>query len=91
MASNFPFPFIFSTISLLPTRTKIIPLTQDSDLLRALKKVRPDHKFIDEFSDENVRDVSKVANERAEELLKAMGRPGWTSLEDSLKANVEGL
>jgi nucleoside-diphosphate-sugar epimerase len=62
-----------------------------NDLLRALKKVRPDRKFVDEFPDENVRDVSKVANERAEELLKALGRPGWTSLEDSLKANVEWL
>ncbi len=89
MASKFPFPF--STPSLLPTKIKSTPLTRHSDLLRALKKVRPDHKFIDEFSDENVRDVSKVANERAEELLKALGRPGWTSLEDSVKSNVEGL
>ncbi|PQE31223.1 aldehyde reductase ii protein [Rutstroemia sp. NJR-2017a WRK4] len=63
-----------------------------NDLLRAFRKIRPDANIMDDFHDDNVKDLSKVANERAEELLRSdFGRSGWTSLEESLKMNVEDL
>jgi hypothetical protein len=63
-----------------------------SDLLRILRKLRPDHKFPENFVDENVRDLSKVENQRGAELLKKdFGRPGWTSLSESLENNIQHL
>ncbi|PQE29196.1 hypothetical protein CJF30_00004232 [Rutstroemia sp. NJR-2017a BBW] len=63
-----------------------------NDLLRAFRKIRPDANIMDDFHDDNVKDLSKVANERAEELLRSdFGRSGWTSLEESLKMNIEDL
>ena len=63
-----------------------------SDLLRILRKLRPDHKFPENFVDDNVRDLSKVENQRGAELLKKdFGRPGWTSLSDSLENNIRHL
>jgi hypothetical protein len=44
----------------------------------------PSHKFIDDIPDLG-KDLSHVANERAEEIVKRLGLPGWTSLEDSVK------
>jgi hypothetical protein len=41
------------------------------------------HKFIDDIPDLG-SDLSKVSNQRAEELVKRFGRPGWTSLHDSV-------
>lgn len=60
-----------------------------SDVLRALRKLRPDHKFVENFCDDSIRDRSKVQNERGAELLKTFGRPGWTGLEESLKYSLE--
>ncbi|KAH6673670.1 hypothetical protein B0J14DRAFT_667193 [Halenospora varia] len=60
-------------------------------VLRIFRKLRPDHKFIDDYEDESIQDRSKVANERTEELLKRMGRPGFTPIEESIKNNIEGL
>ncbi|TVY81218.1 Aldehyde reductase [Lachnellula suecica] len=63
-----------------------------NDVLRIYRRLRPDQKFIDDYQDdEKDRDISTVANERALELLKGMGRPGWTTLEESLKNNIEGM
>jgi hypothetical protein len=62
-----------------------------SDLLRILRKLRPDHKFPENFVDDNVRDLSKVANQRGAELLKDFGRPGWASLSESLENNIRHL
>lgn len=61
------------------------------DLLRILRKVRPDHKFPEDFGDESLRDRMKLDNSRGSEILKTFGRPGWTSLEESLKNNIEDL
>ena len=36
-------------------------------------------------------DQTEVPNQRAEELLKRLGRPGWASLEESVKAITETL
>jgi hypothetical protein len=63
-----------------------------SDLLRILRKLRPDHKFPENFADDNVRDLSKVENQRGAELLKKdFGRPGWASLSESLENNIRHL
>jgi 3-methyladenine DNA glycosylase AlkD len=66
--------------------------TQNSDILRILQKLRPDHEFITYAVDEKLRDISKVINERAAELLrKDFGRPGFTSLTDSLENLLKSL
>ncbi|KAF3021414.1 hypothetical protein E8E14_003964 [Neopestalotiopsis sp. 37M] len=36
-------------------------------------------------------DQTEVPNQRGAELLRGMGRNGWTSLEDSVKANAQSL
>jgi hypothetical protein len=60
--------------------------------LRAFRKLRPDHKVIDDYlDDEKDRDLSIVDNARAIELLKRFGRPGFTSLQDSLKIAIADL
>lgn len=59
--------------------------------MRVLRKLRPDHKFIEDFSDEKDRDLSTVPNQRGAELLRRMGRPGYTSLEETLADNISGL
>lgn len=53
-----------------------------NDELDAWRKVRPNRKFLDNFPNEPVH-MAKVPNERAEELLKKVGRQGWTTLEES--------
>jgi hypothetical protein len=35
------------------------------------------------------KDLSKVANKKAEDLLKRFGRDGWTTLEQSIKDATE--
>jgi hypothetical protein len=59
--------------------------------MRILRKLRPDHKFIEDFTNENDRDLSTVPNQRGEELLKRMGRPGYTSLEETIAENISAL
>ncbi|KAK8074014.1 aldehyde reductase [Apiospora phragmitis] len=36
-------------------------------------------------------DQTEVPNERGAELLRRLGRPGWTGLEESLRANMESI
>jgi hypothetical protein len=49
-----------------------------SDVLKISRKLRPDQNFLEDFVDDNVRDISKVSNGRGAELLKKdFGRPGW--------------
>jgi nucleoside-diphosphate-sugar epimerase len=61
-----------------------------NDILAVFRKLYPQRKFIDDMSDLG-QDLSKVANGRAEELVKRLGRPGWTSLEESVKAIADTL
>jgi nucleoside-diphosphate-sugar epimerase len=63
------------------------PYTWNS-ILAVFRKLYPKRKFIDDLPDLG-EDLSKVANGRAEELLKRFGLPGWTSLEDSVRAVTE--
>ncbi|KAI9170597.1 Aldehyde reductase 2 [Paramyrothecium foliicola] len=62
-----------------------------NDVLRHARQIRPDHDWIENFVDEDRKDLSEIDNTRGTELLKAMGRHGWTSLHDSLKLNLEAL
>lgn len=55
-----------------------------NDILDALRRLYPQQKFIDDIPNIG-EDKSKVANQRAEELLKRVsGLPAWTSLEQSV-------
>lgn len=59
-------------------------------ILDILRKIDPQRKFPDHFS--GGTDPNKIEpRAKAEALLKAMGLPGWTSLEDSIRMNVRGL
>lgn len=58
-----------------------------NDILAVFRELYPQHKFINDYPDLG-RDLSKVSNERAEELVKRFDRPGWTSLRDSVKDAV---
>ncbi|TIC91525.1 Aldehyde reductase 2 [Colletotrichum higginsianum] len=59
-------------------------------ILGILRRQNPDHSFPDDFEGSAYPHTIKP-RDRAEELLKIMGRPGWTSLEDSLLQNTEHL
>jgi nucleoside-diphosphate-sugar epimerase len=65
------------------------PYTWNS-ILAVFRKLYPQRKFIDDFRDLG-QDLSKVANGRAEELVKRFGQSGWTSLEESVKAIADTL
>ncbi|KAJ0159950.1 Aldehyde reductase 2 [Colletotrichum tanaceti] len=59
-------------------------------VLGILRRQNPGHPFPDDFEG-SVYPYTIKPRDRAEELLKIMGRPGWTSLEDSLLQNTEHL
>ena len=63
-----------------------------NSILAHLRKLKPDHKFPDDIADES-KDLSKVPPKaRAEEILRNdFGLQGFTSLEQSLKANIAHL
>jgi hypothetical protein len=59
--------------------------------MRILRKLRPDHQFIEDFTDEKDRDLSTVPNQRGEELLKRMGKSEYTSLEETIAESISAL
>ncbi|KAK2021105.1 NAD dependent epimerase/dehydratase [Colletotrichum zoysiae] len=59
-------------------------------VLAILRQQNPDHSFSDDFEGTEYPHTIEPRG-RAEELLKKMGRPGWTSLEDSLLKATESL
>ncbi len=59
-----------------------------NDVLASFRKLYPNRKYRDDIPGQG-RDLSKVANERAEELLKRLTGHGWTSLEDTIKQTVD--
>jgi nucleoside-diphosphate-sugar epimerase len=61
-----------------------------NDILAVFRKLYPGRKFIDDYPNLG-RDLSKVSNGRAEELVKRMGRPRWESLEASVKAVTDTI
>ncbi|EHL02984.1 putative Aldehyde reductase 2 [Glarea lozoyensis 74030] len=62
-----------------------------NDILRIMRKLRPNEKIIDDYADDNARDLSTVDNARGNEILKGFGKSGFTSLEESVKGNIDGL
>ncbi|KAH8900818.1 NAD(P)-binding protein [Thozetella sp. PMI_491] len=58
-----------------------------NDILTVLRKLYPDRQFIEDIPDLG-RDLSKVTNERAEELLKRISGHGWMNLEETIKQSV---
>ncbi|KAI1378580.1 NAD(P)-binding protein [Hypoxylon crocopeplum] len=61
-----------------------------NDISQLLHKLHPERKFAGPIPGMG-KDMSKVANERAEELLKRLTGHGWTSLEESIKGTTEVL
>ncbi len=59
-------------------------------ILACLREVYPEKKFPEDIKDEP-QDLSRVDNSRGAYLLKKFGRPGWTSMLDSVRENTEGL
>lgn len=60
-----------------------------NSLLRILRTMFPGRKFMDDIP--GLEDDPSVIHPaaRAEGILKEMGRPGWTGLEESLRGNLE--
>lgn len=61
-----------------------------NDILAVFRKLYPQRKFREDYEDIG-QDLSKVSNGRAEDLIKRLGRPGWASLEESVKAVTEHI
>lgn len=59
-------------------------------MLACLRKIYPDKKFPEDIKDEP-RDLSKVYTSRGASLLRSLGWPGWTSMEDSVRENTANL
>ncbi|KAK0894235.1 hypothetical protein LTR02_012403 [Friedmanniomyces endolithicus] len=64
------------------------PFNRD-DVLAIFRKMHLDKEFRDDIK--VGRDLSEVPNQEAEELLRKHYGHGWTSLEESVKANVATL
>jgi hypothetical protein len=59
-------------------------------ILDIFRKNFPDRTFPENFS--GGEDPNEIEpRDKAEQLLKDLGRPGWTSLEESILANVEAV
>lgn len=59
-------------------------------LLAILRKLYPDRSFPANFqSDQDLSNI--VPRKRAEEILRDMGKDGWTSLEESVRRNTKDL
>ncbi|MBE7181519.1 MAG: hypothetical protein INR71_09990 [Terriglobus roseus] len=52
--------------------------------LAAFRKIRPGRKFVDDLPDVPVH-LAEVPNDRAEELLRKVGRKGWVPMEESFE------
>jgi nucleoside-diphosphate-sugar epimerase len=55
-----------------------------NDILEVFRKLYPQKEFIDNLPNLG-KDLSQVANGRAEDLVKRFGLTNWTSLEDSVR------
>ncbi|KAH6715236.1 hypothetical protein BKA61DRAFT_722126 [Leptodontidium sp. MPI-SDFR-AT-0119] len=61
-----------------------------NEMLGVFRSMYPNRKFMDDLPDAG-RDLSTVTNERAAEVLRKFGRPGFTSLKESIKAATEQI
>lgn len=55
-------------------------------MINMLRKLRPDHKFIKDCTDEKDQDLSTRPNQRGEELLQRM-----IPLEETIVDNISAL
>ena len=64
-----------------------------ADIIYILRKLRPENKQIPDPPDNEGRDLSEIVpRKRAEQLLQTnFGRPGWTSLQESIATGIEDL
>ncbi|KAF2500212.1 NAD(P)-binding protein [Lophium mytilinum] len=62
-----------------------------TQILDILKKLYPDHDFPLESLPDMGKDMGKVSTERSEELIRQMGKSGFTSLEDTIRKSVEPI
>ncbi|CAG8960925.1 hypothetical protein HYFRA_00002463 [Hymenoscyphus fraxineus] len=60
-----------------------------NDILDIIRKLRPSSQVVENYIP-NFAPISTSANERGLELLRSIGKEGWTSLEESVKNNLEG-
>ena len=58
-----------------------------NEVMGVLRKLGPDRNIPKNIDDES-RDLSIVDTKRSIELLQRLGRPGFTSMEESIKENV---
>lgn len=58
-----------------------------NEVMDLLRKLGPDRNIPKNIDDDS-RDLSTIDTKRSIELLQRMGRPGFTSLEESIKENI---
>jgi hypothetical protein len=61
-----------------------------NQILAIMRQAYPDRSFAEDIPNEG-HDLRKVSNDKAVELLQAIGQSGWTSLEESVKKTLEDL
>ena len=61
-----------------------------TDILAILRKMYPDRAFCPDFhAEKNMCDI--VPRGRAKQILRDMGKDGWTSLEESIRKATKNL
>ncbi|CAG8978363.1 hypothetical protein HYALB_00013043 [Hymenoscyphus albidus] len=60
-----------------------------NDILEIIRKLRPSQQVVENYMPQ-LPPVSTSASERGLELLRSMGKERWTSLEESVRNNLEG-
>lgn len=61
-----------------------------NDILAILRRTYPKQTFPPDYPD-LAQDLSEIEQDRSLQLVKSLGRDGWTGLEESVRANVESL
>jgi hypothetical protein len=61
-----------------------------NQVLGLFRKLYPQRQFVDDLPDQGM-DLSTVANDKAIETLRRMGKNGLASLEQSIQWTVEGV
>ncbi|KAF7554146.1 hypothetical protein G7Z17_g3124 [Cylindrodendrum hubeiense] len=59
-----------------------------NDILSAFRQLHPDRSFPADIPN-LAQDTGKIDNQRGTELIRRLGRPGWVTLEESLKPLTE--
>lgn len=61
-----------------------------NDILAALRRLYPDRKFMDDFTNQTRLSITADADQPLALLKKWGGQDGWTSLEQSVADEMEG-